>query len=149
MTAIDLAIRATAWSNKISVYIAGFRFRLYARYASVHSIQKNTQSTSLSSETQTTDSTRRPCRPHNPAVKNAAHCLLSPREAGHWSYQIARNYTEGYDHSHGTGLIPKSIPLLEDVIDFWTQELGLDRETLTAPAQARKVTAEKQPVKAG
>jgi len=80
-------------------------------------------------------------------VENAARCLLSPRESGHWAYQIARDYAERYHPKHGTGLIPESAPLLEDILAFWSQELGLDQETPPEPARAKKVSAAKPPAR--
>src|SRR5947209_4972424 len=44
-------------------------------------------------------------------VEEAVRCVLNPREAGYWAYQAARDYTERYDPSHGSGLIPASAPL--------------------------------------
>jgi hypothetical protein len=71
----------------------------------------------------------------------ALHCLLHPPdEAGYWAYQVARHYAERYQSSQGTGLVSSSIPLLQDIADFWTQELGLDPESITAPAKTRKTT---------
>ena len=82
-------------------------------------------------------------------VEKAARCLLSPSESGHWAYQIARDYAERCHGSHGTGLIPESAPLLEDILAFWSQELGLDQKTLSEPDRARKVSAKKPPARAG
>jgi hypothetical protein len=76
----------------------------------------------------------------------ALSCLLHPpREAGHWSYQTARHYAERYDGRRGTGLTPASAPLVQDILDFWVRELGLDAEALTAPARARRRAGEKPP----
>jgi DNA-binding MarR family transcriptional regulator len=74
-------------------------------------------------------------------AEDAARCVLSPHEAGHWAYQAARDYAERYDPDHGTGLIPKSAPLVQDIADFWMQEFGLDAQSITAPAKA--ATADK------
>jgi hypothetical protein len=74
-------------------------------------------------------------------AENAVSCMLNPREAGQWAYQIARDYTERYDPDHGTGLIPESAPLVQEVVDFWAQEFGLDAEALTAPTSASKAPA--------
>jgi DNA-binding MarR family transcriptional regulator len=71
--------------------------------------------------------------------ENALHCLLHPpREAGYWVYQTARIYAERSDASHGTGLTPASAPLVQDIADFWAQELGLDLEKIKAPARTRQ-----------
>ena len=47
-------------------------------------------------------------------------CLLSTDEyAQKLAYHATRSYVEQYDSSVGTGLIAKSIPMLEDVVAFW------------------------------
>jgi hypothetical protein len=74
----------------------------------------------------------------------AVRCLLNPpHEAGYWAYQTARHYAERYDSRYGTGLIPATAPLMQDIADFWLQEFGLDRETLTVPARRKKATEER------
>jgi hypothetical protein len=56
----------------------------------------------------------------------ALRCLLGPpREAGSWAYQAARHYAERYDPRHGTGLIPESAPLVQDIADFWAAFFGI------------------------
>jgi len=34
-------------------------------------------------------------------------------------YELSKYYTEKYDSSYGTGLIPKSLEYLQDVVHFW------------------------------
>jgi hypothetical protein len=47
-------------------------------------------------------------------------CLLSTDDyAQKLAYHATRSYVEKYDPSVGTGLIAKSIPMLEDVVAFW------------------------------
>ena len=53
-------------------------------------------------------------------VENALRCVVSPTAAAFWAYQTAKDYTECYDWRYGTGLIPESLPMLEDIIGFWT-----------------------------
>ncbi len=49
-------------------------------------------------------------------------CLLGTDDyAQKLAYQATRAYVEKYDSSVGTGLIAKSIPMLEDVLGFWRQ----------------------------
>lgn len=78
----------------------------------------------------------------------ALHGLLSsPDEAGHWVYQVARHYAERYDSRHGTGLTPKSAPLVQDIVNFWTTVLDIDLSAAPAPAGPTTKTrqAESQP----
>ncbi len=81
----------------------------------------------------------------------ALSCLLAhEREIGTWAYQTARQYAERYDSSHGTGLTPDSIPLVQDIIEFWTTEYALTPESLTsAPKVAKTRTATSSPKESG
>ncbi|MCZ6876269.1 MAG: hypothetical protein O7G88_22530 [bacterium] len=54
-------------------------------------------------------------------VEQALSCLLQPTASAEWGYRIARQYAECYDPRYGTGLIPESAPLVEDIADFWCQ----------------------------
>src|SRR6266542_832678 len=55
-----------------------------------------------------------------------------------WAYKTARHYAERYDPSHGTGLIPESAPLVQDIADFWSEEFGLDSARLTTPTKEKQ-----------
>jgi hypothetical protein len=69
----------------------------------------------------------------------ALSCLLAhEREVGTWAYQTARHYAERYDSSQGTGLISASIPLVQDIVDFWMAEYDLTPESLTPQPKAAK-----------
>jgi hypothetical protein len=54
-------------------------------------------------------------------IELALSCLVYPADAAYWGYRIAREYAERYDPRYGTGLIPESTPLVEDIADFWCQ----------------------------
>ena len=74
----------------------------------------------------------------------ALSCLLAhEREVGTWAYQTARQYAERYDSSHGTGLTPTSIPLVQDIVDFWMTEHALTPESLATPPKAAKERADR------
>jgi hypothetical protein len=55
-------------------------------------------------------------------IEDALNCLLRPGEASYWAYQTARDYTEQYNPHYGTGLIPESVPMLEDILEFWERQ---------------------------
>jgi len=75
-------------------------------------------------------------------------CLLADeREVGTWAYQTARHYAERYDSSQGTGLISSSIPLVQDIIEFWMTEYALTPESLAPPAKAAKARTDQTPPK--
>ncbi len=71
----------------------------------------------------------------------ALKCLLNPNDAGYWSYMMARYHAERYNSREGTGLISSSAPLVQDIVDFWLLEFGLDKESITAPVSGRKTKA--------
>ncbi len=70
-------------------------------------------------------------------VETAVRCLVYRREAAHWAYQEARDYAERYDSRYPNGLIPKSAPLLQDIVDFWCAYYGIEPEP-KSPVSQRK-----------
>ena len=54
-------------------------------------------------------------------IEYALSCLLQPTASGDWGYRIARQYAERYNSRYGTGLIPESASMVEDIADFWCQ----------------------------
>jgi hypothetical protein len=54
-------------------------------------------------------------------IEYALSCLLQPTASADWGYRIAREYAERYNARYGTGLIPESAPMVEDIADFWCQ----------------------------
>ncbi len=60
-------------------------------------------------------------------VENALKSILREQEAPTWLYQAARDYAERYDSRHGTGLIPSSAPMVQEIADFWRDHYGIER----------------------
>src|SRR3954447_26361320 len=60
-------------------------------------------------------------------AENALKSILRVDEAPTWLYQAARDYAERYDSRYGTGLIPASAPMMQEIADFWRDYYGLDR----------------------
>lgn len=54
-------------------------------------------------------------------IEYALSCLLQPTASADWGYRLARQYAERYHAKYGTGLIPESAPMVEDMADFWCQ----------------------------
>ena len=76
----------------------------------------------------------------------ALSCILAhPQEVGTWAYQTARQYSERYTPSEGTGLISSSLPFVRDIIDFWTAEYDLSPESLSPKQKAAKTDAPEAP----
>jgi hypothetical protein len=52
-------------------------------------------------------------------VETAMECLLHPWHASVIGYQVARLYAERFDSHYGSGLVPKSAPMVEEIAEFW------------------------------
>jgi hypothetical protein len=79
--------------------------------------------------------------------EQALRCLLHPDAAGSWAYKMARDYTERYDPSHGTGLTPASAPLLQGIADFWMREVGVTDQELAKPVRKRQAKEASPPAR--
>ena len=52
-------------------------------------------------------------------VETALECVLRPNASQLLAYDLARQYSERYNGRYGTGLIPESAPMVEDIAEFW------------------------------
>ncbi|MDY0169356.1 MAG: hypothetical protein RBS80_22625 [Thermoguttaceae bacterium] len=52
-------------------------------------------------------------------IETALECLLRPDVSHILAYDLARRYAERYNSRYGTGLIPESAPMVEDIAEFW------------------------------
>lgn len=52
-------------------------------------------------------------------VEKALRCILEPEASSFWGYHVGREYAEKYNPRYGTGLIPESAPMVEDIAHFW------------------------------
>ncbi|MEX1028144.1 MAG: hypothetical protein WD049_09095 [Candidatus Paceibacterota bacterium] len=52
-------------------------------------------------------------------VETALECVVRSSVSAGLGYDVARQYAERYDPRYGTGLIPESAPLVEDIAEFW------------------------------
>jgi hypothetical protein len=52
-------------------------------------------------------------------IETAVRCILSPTDSAYWGYRVAREYAERYDPRYGTGLIPESAPMVQEIAEFW------------------------------
>lgn len=53
-------------------------------------------------------------------IEYALQCIVSPNDSSRWAYRVAREYAERYDGLYGTGLNPSSAPMLEKIVEFWS-----------------------------
>jgi len=60
-------------------------------------------------------------------VENALRSILRDHDTPECLYQAARDYAERYDPHHGTGLIPASAPMMQEIADFWRDYFGIGR----------------------
>jgi hypothetical protein len=58
-------------------------------------------------------------------VEESLKSVLKSSEAPIWAYHAAKDYAERYDARHGTGLIPRSAPMVEEIAGFWRQYYGI------------------------
>ena len=52
-------------------------------------------------------------------IETALECMLRPDVSHSLAYDLARQYAERYNPRYGTGLIPESAPMVEDIAEFW------------------------------
>ena len=52
-------------------------------------------------------------------VETAMECMLRPYASSVLGYELARKYAEKYDSRYGSGLIPKSAPMMAEIVEFW------------------------------
>ena len=70
-------------------------------------------------------------------IEYTLSCLLQSTASAEWGYHLARQYAERYDPRYGTGLIPESAPMVEDIADFWCQyHLGKPLQEWMAASKA-------------
>jgi len=58
-------------------------------------------------------------------VEESLKSVLKSYEAPIWAYQAAKDYAERYDARHGSGLIPSSAPMVEEIAGFWRKYYGI------------------------
>ena len=52
-------------------------------------------------------------------VETAVECVLHPGVSADLGFRLARQYAERYNPRYGTGLLPESAPMVEDIAEFW------------------------------
>jgi hypothetical protein len=65
---------------------------------------------------------------HALIVENSLRCVMSEaaEDTGFWAYHAARAFAEQYDPQYGTGLIPESAPMMEEIVRFWREYYRVD-----------------------
>jgi hypothetical protein len=63
-------------------------------------------------------------------VEMSLKSVLKSHEAPIWAYQAAKDYAERYDSQHGSGLIPRSAPMVEEIAGFWRKYYGIKEGSL-------------------
>jgi len=58
-------------------------------------------------------------------VEESLKSVLKPYEAPIWAYHAAKDYAERYDARHGSGLIPRSAPMVDEIAGFWREYFGI------------------------
>lgn len=52
-------------------------------------------------------------------VETALECVLRPWASADFGYRLARQYAEEFDVHYGSGLLPDSAPMVEEITEFW------------------------------
>ncbi len=52
-------------------------------------------------------------------MEKALECVLRPDASPRLAYDLARQYSERHKARYGTGLLPESAPMVEDLAEFW------------------------------
>jgi hypothetical protein len=60
-------------------------------------------------------------------IENALLTAALPEAAPDWAYRTARVYAEKYNPRYGTGLIPESLPMVKDIVEFWRKYYALPK----------------------
>jgi len=58
-------------------------------------------------------------------VEESLKSVVRGYEAAIWAYHSAKAYAERYDARHGSGLIPSSAPMVEEIAEFWRKYYGI------------------------
>ena len=58
-------------------------------------------------------------------VEESLKSVVRGYEAAIWAYHSAKDYAERYDARHGSGLIPSSAPMVEEIAGFWRKYYGI------------------------
>jgi uncharacterized protein YpuA (DUF1002 family) len=59
-------------------------------------------------------------------VEQSLKSVVRGHEAAIWAYQAAKDYAERYEARYGTGLIPSSAPMVEEIAGFWRKYHGIE-----------------------
>ncbi len=59
-------------------------------------------------------------------VEESLKSVLKGYEAAIWAYQAAKDYSERYHVLHGSGLIPSSAAMVEEIAGFWREYYGIN-----------------------
>ena len=58
-------------------------------------------------------------------VEECVRSVLRRSEAPFWAYHAARDYVVRFDARYGSGLIPSSAPMVEEIAEFWRKYYGI------------------------
>jgi len=58
-------------------------------------------------------------------VEESLKSVLSRSEAPFWAYHASKDYAVRFDARYGSGLIPSSAPMVEEIAEFWRDYYGI------------------------
>ncbi len=59
-------------------------------------------------------------------VEECLKSVIGGSESSIWAYHAARDYAERYEARYGSGLIPSSAPMVEEIAGFWRKYHGIE-----------------------
>jgi hypothetical protein len=59
-------------------------------------------------------------------VEECVRSVLSTSEAPFWAYHASKDYVVRFDTRYGSGLIPSSAPMVEEIAGFWRTYYGIE-----------------------
>ena len=59
-------------------------------------------------------------------VEESLKSVVRGHESAIWAYHAARDYAERYEARYGSGLIPSSAPMVEEIAGFWRKYHGIE-----------------------
>ncbi len=58
-------------------------------------------------------------------VEKCLRIVLMRSEAPFWAYHAFKDYVVRFDARYGSGLIPSSAPVVEEIVEFWREYYGI------------------------
>ena len=58
-------------------------------------------------------------------IEECVRSVISGSDAPFWAYHACKDYVVRFDAQYGSGLIPSSAPVVEEIVEFWRKHYGI------------------------